>query len=205
MINNLAFVIDFGPTPQGTGGAAPPPPTGTDYIAHDPPILAGLTHQFIDFGFRPQGSGGAVIVKPAVGGFGRRIRRDEFERRLKEQRDNTFGRRRFAELQALWAAEETASRLALETKSKAQRKALEAATQAARDAARSAEDASAVPVAQIDALTLALQAASSAARIKTSLDEAKAAERFAAAVIAAIRQAEEDNDEEEAIALLLMH
>jgi len=56
MSNPLANVLDFGPTPQGSGGAAPPPPTGTDYQGHQPPIIIGLTQQFIDFGWTPQGT-----------------------------------------------------------------------------------------------------------------------------------------------------
>lgn len=146
---------------------------------------------------------GAAIARAAVGGTGRRIKREEFERRLKEQRDNTFGRRRWAELKELEAAEEAASRLALETESKAQRKALEAAAQAARTAARQIEAANVLPAREVAALTLSLQAAIGAARIKASLDEAKVALALAGAVMAAIRQAEDDAaEEEEAIELL---
>lgn len=148
---------------------------------------------------------GTPVIAPKVVGWPRRIRREELERRLKEQRDNTFGRRRWAELKALEAAEEAASRLAIETESKAQRKALEAATQAARDTARAASEAQSVPVQAIDALTLALEAATGAARIKVSLDEAKRAVGLAHAVMAELRRLEDENDEEEAIALLLMH
>lgn len=147
----------------------------------------------------------AVVVPPRVGWPGHRIKREELERRLKEQRDNTFGRRRWAELKALEAAEEAASRLALETASKAQRKALEAAAQAARDTARVASEAQSLPVQAIDALTLALEAATSATRVKVSLDEAKRAIGLANAVMAELRRIEDENDEEEAIVLLLTH
>lgn len=147
----------------------------------------------------------AAIVMPPRVGWPRRIKREELERRLKEQRDNTFGRRRWAELKALEAAEEAASRLAIDTASKAQRKALEAAAQAARDTARAASEAQSVPVQAIDALTLALGAATSATRIKVSLDEAKRAVGLANAVMTELRRIEDENDEEEAIALLLMH
>lgn len=144
-------------------------------------------------------------TKSALGGTNRRrITREELDRRLKEQRDNTFGRRRWAELKALEAAEEAASRLAIETKSKAQRKALEAAAQAARNAAREIEAANVLPEPEVAALTLSLQAATGAVRIKASLDEAKAAIAFAAAVMAAVRRMTEQN-EEEAIVLLLLH
>lgn len=146
----------------------------------------------------------AAVIAPRVG-WPRRIKREELERRLKEQRDNTFGRRRWAELKALEAAEEAASRLAIETESKAQRKALEAAAQAARDTARAAAEAQSLPVRAIDALTLALEAATSATRIKVSLDEAKRAVGLANAVMAELRRLEDDADEEEAIVLLLTH
>lgn len=150
-------------------------------------------------------SAGTPVIAPKVVGWPRRIKREELERRLKEQRDNTFGRRRWAELKALEAAEEAASRLAIETASKAQRKALEAAAQAARDTARAASEAQSVPVQAIDALTLALEAATSATRIKVSLDEAKRAVGLANAVMAELRRIEDENDEEEAIVLLLTH
>lgn len=145
-------------------------------------------------------------TKSALGGTNRRrITREELDRRLKEQRDNTFGRRRWAELKALEAAEEAASRLAIETKSKAQRKALEAAAQAARNAAREIESANVLPGPEVAALTLSLQAATGAARIKASLDEAKVALALAAAVMAAIQRLEDETDEDEAVMLLLMH
>lgn len=150
------------------------------------------------------GSSGTA-THPAVGWPARRIKRAELERRLQEQRDNTFGRRRWAELKALATAEEAASRLAIETQSKSQRKALEAATQAARDTARAATEAQAFPAAQIDALTLALQAAASATRIKASLDEARHAVVLANALMAELQRLADQDDEEEAVALLLMN
>jgi hypothetical protein len=60
----LVNILDFGPTPQGSGGGSPPPPTGTDYLGHQPPILIGLTRPFIDFGWTPQGTGGSTPPPP---------------------------------------------------------------------------------------------------------------------------------------------
>lgn len=63
-MNPLVNILDFGPTPQGSGGGTPPPPTGTDYQGHQPPILIGLTQQYIDFGWTPEGTSGGIPPPP---------------------------------------------------------------------------------------------------------------------------------------------
>jgi hypothetical protein len=64
--NPLANVYDLGRRVYGTNSV--PPPTGTDYLDHDPFILVSLTHQFIDFGRKPVGAKASIVLPTGGGG-----------------------------------------------------------------------------------------------------------------------------------------
>lgn len=187
-------VIQFGPASQGQ---APLPATvGTGF---QNPITTATHPRLLRFGFAPQGTAGAVVARRAVGslegeggGRRRRITREELDRRLKEQRDNTFGRRWFEEFQA---AEQEVREAAALAKKKAARKALETAARAVAEIApRLDEQTDLVPI------TLALEAAADATKLKDTLAAAKRAVELLKAEL----QRLDDEEEDEVATLLLM-
>ena len=105
----------------------------------------------------------------------------ELERRLKAQREGTFGRRRFEELIA------EAEQKAVELKSKPAKAALKRAIAAVQEAAETAPN---------DSLTDALEAAVLASNASRTIKGADALYRMAMAAL---------EDEEEEIELLLLH
>lgn len=114
-------------------------------------------------------------------GWGFRHKRKELEQRLKRQRDDTFGRRRFEELLAEAAAKADAE------KNKAARKALKRAIREAQSVD--------VETADLGPLMAALEAATGATRTKERLQAAR--DLLEAA------EMQLENDDEEALWLLL--
>lgn len=123
---------------------------------------------------------------PAVGWIGRfRHKPEDLERRLREQRDNTFSRRRFEEM-LLEAAEQAAAE-----KNKTTRRVLKLAV-------REAKKIDVEAVSDFEPLTLALEAI--ATQAKEALAAAKQLIELAEAEKARL---ELEQDDEEAIWLLL--
>lgn len=127
---------------------------------------------------------------------GRRIKRSELDRRLTEQRDNTFSRRWFE----AWRSQEALERKAEEAKGK-RRKALKAAAEAAAESLHAIE----AKRGEVEAATLEAEALS----LKNTIDAALSAQTMAATInraLEVVRVASEQaeiEDEEEAIMLLL--
>ncbi len=133
-----------------------------------------------------------------VGGFtGRKVKKAELDRALKEQRDETFSRRRFEELKA---AEEAAALKAQKAKSAKEKAALKKAAEAAAEVVEEVKEREFVPDYEIERLTMALQAASEASKSSVAIREAGLAARAAQAVLDQIA----DDDEEETLIMMLL-
>jgi hypothetical protein len=157
--------------------AAPPPPSGTNYM-----LMLSLTSE------------GSVIPPPPVdtGSVG------------SSMSGGYFSRKKWHTLIGEIQAERDAARA---IKNATQRKAVvpagvlaDQALKAARDAEESAQVAS-----DLRAMTNALQAAAGAKSLSQAIAQANEAKEFARSAIAAMIAYQDFEDEEEAIALLLMH
>ncbi len=137
-----------------------------------------------------QGAFGSTPPTPpavVVGWIGKlRHTREELEEKLERQRANTFGRRWFNEY---LAAQARALEKAKKTKSETQREALEEAVEAAAEAVDAGRE--------VPDLTAALNAAASASHLATSIKLARNVIEMALAY--------EENEDEEAIEMLLLH
>ena len=135
---------------------------------------------------------------PSGGLPGKRIRRtierSELERRLQDQRDNSFTKRRYEEMLEADKALEALEAKALETP------AVVNAVHAAADVIETLSQREAIDTKELAKMARALEAASRARKLSEIIKQARLASIYAAAIA---KQIEDQNDEDEVLWLIM--